>query len=415
MDSVVLLDLLVAAKCDVTIAHCNFQLRGDAADGDELWVKQLADRYQVPVFVKRFSTNNYAIERGVSIQMAARALRYAWFDQLLTEHNLDVVATAHHLNDSIETVILNLVRGTGLTGLTGISPGHGKIVRPLISFRRSDVENYAREHQLAWREDSSNGTDDYGRNFVRHQIIPKLRELNPSLEETFARTLQRMRAAEALAEDGLLQLKEKWITVRPGSLMIDKAVLTVSHAPAILYEFLKAFGFNFAQCEAIAKAGAGHSGKIFAAGEHQLTIDRSALIVHFKTGKPGCIEIPALPFEGVLGEWRMHGREITGTEIIRDRLAACVDLSLLRFPLVWRAWKDGDMFHPLGMTGSKKVSDFLIDGKVPVHEKDSVTVLESEGSIVWIAGFRPDNRFRVTHQTRTMAMFRLERKEYTGG
>jgi tRNA(Ile)-lysidine synthase len=203
LDSIVLLELLVKSGCPVGIAHVNFQLRGEESDQDEAFVVELANTYRVPVFVNHFDTKNYATATGVSIQMAARELRYDWFFDLLSSEEYDCLATAHHLNDNLETVLINFTRGTGLTGLKGMQSTTGKIIRPLLDFSRTQLEDFAKINNLAWREDSSNATDDYGRNFVRHRVIPKLKELNPSLEETFTRNIQRWSAAKELMDLGI--------------------------------------------------------------------------------------------------------------------------------------------------------------------------------------------------------------------
>jgi len=408
LDSMVLLELLAKSGCTVGIAHVNFQLRGGESDLDEAFVVELANAYKVPVYVKRFETKNYATTNGISIQMAARELRYDWFNELLNSEAYDCLATAHHLNDNLETVLINFTRGTGLTGLSGMQTKNGKVIRPLLNFSRMQIEDFAKTNHLAWREDSSNITDDYGRNFIRHQVIPKLKELNPSLEETFVRNRERLSAARELMDLGIHQIKRQYRFNENGQVKILKSLFEQFQRPAILWELIKEFGFKLEECEKIVEASKGHSGKRFLSPQYQLIVDREALIITSHPVQWNPIQIEEDQEQALFGCWGLNLSTEKEWKIDRDPFIALIDKDKLSHPLVWRLWKEGDYFFPLGMDQKKKVSDFLIDSKVSVSDKDHVTVLESGGEIIWLAGFRIDNRFKITEKTKYALALRLK-------
>ena len=409
LDSTVLLNLFVELKCTVAIAHANFQLRGSESEGDEAWVRQMALDFQLPFYTHRFETNNYATENGLSIQMAARDLRYAWFDVLCKTEGYDYVATAHHLNDNLETVLLNFTRGTGLTGLQGIPQKNDRIIRPLLSFTRKEIEDYAKDHQLAWREDSSNATDDYSRNFIRHQVVPKLQELNPSIEETFGRNAERLQAAGELVQNELNRLRETTVHVEGRQIKINKVLIqSFQHPAPVLLELIRDYGFNLDQCFEMVLAVQGQPGKHFLSTTHQLVIDREHLIISIHRTDIAEVYIEAGAKEVMLGPLVMKISKAAHPPNDRDQKTAVLDGEKLQFPLVWRTWRYGDAFFPLGMDHRKKLSDFLVDNKVSLTDKEQVTVLESRGEIVWVAGYRIDNRFKASDSTRTFAVFSLD-------
>lgn len=410
LDSIVLLDLFVHAGCKVGVAHANFQLRGEESDKDEAFVIQLGARYQVPVFVKRFDTKNYATENGMSIQMAARELRYDWFRQLLVEKRYDYLATAHHLNDSIETILINLTRGTGLQGLIGIQPERGSIIRPLAYFTREQIEAYGRASNLQWREDSSNSSDDYTRNFIRHQVIPKLKEINPSLEETFTRNMQRWSAAKELMDLGIGKIKREYLLNEGGQIKISKSLFAQFKQPAILWELIKECGFTIEDCDKIVIASEGQSGKRFLSSEFQLVIDRELLIITPLPVQWSDVQVQDDQTEANLGSWELKVATEKNWSIQSDPFVALIDRDKLIYPLTWRLWREGDYFFPLGMDNKKKISDFLIDSKIAISDKDHVTVVESAGEIVWIVGYRIDNRFKITDNTKSATVFRCVSK-----
>ncbi|QOI97612.1 MAG: tRNA lysidine(34) synthetase TilS [Flammeovirgaceae bacterium] len=407
IDSMVMLDLFFAAGYPVGVAHANFQLRGAESEQDELFVKAVCQHKGIPFFARQFNTTEYAALNNLSIQMAARELRYAWFDELLEKENYNYLSTAHHLNDSIETVLLNWIHGGASEGLLGIPVKNNHIIRPLLFASRKMIETYATEKKLVWREDASNQTDDYPRNFLRHQVVPKLQALNPSLEETFQLGLEKLKAGHALETLAVNQLREAYFKAEESKVIIRKEVFEKIQHPLMLWYLLREYHFTPAVCYDVVQALRAQPGKRFLSPTHQLVIDRTTLIItpHKKFWQP--VEITSVQATASLGPWDMTIEPVTGKAISADAGSALLDKDLVKFPLVWRTWKPGDFFYPLGMTHKKKISDFLIDNKVPLSDKPHVTVLESAGQIMWVVGYRIDNRFKVTAATQQALQFTL--------
>ncbi len=399
LDSMVMLHLSQTCGFLVGVAHVNFQLRGAESEADEQFVKNYCAVHNIPIFVQRFQTNNYAMERKLSIQMAARELRYAWFDELLNKEGFRYVATAHHLNDSLETVLINLARGTGIEGMVGIPVKSGNRIRPLLFATKSEIENYAAEEGIAWRDDSSNMTDDYQRNFIRHQIIPALKKVNPALDNTFRETVSKIRGELALLQQDLVVWKkEHW--VQDGQVIrIKKNGVSFEGGAARLWHGIKPLGFSYTQCEDILRALHGQSGKQFITPTHKLVVDRDFLVITAQREIPEGVVIEPKQEKAVLGTYEMRIQITYELTPSVQSGVALLDADKLKFPLIWRKWKPGDYFFPLGMTHRKKISDFLIDNKISVGEKDSLTVLESGGEIVWVVGHRIDNRYKLTPVT----------------
>lgn len=406
-DSMVMAHLFQLCNYSFSVAHVNFQLRGEDSDRDEQFVKDWCSQYKIPVFSQRVETNNYATENKLSVQMAARDLRYAWFNEVLNQNGFQYVVTAHHLNDSIETVLINLARGTGLEGLTGISAKSGNLIRPLLFATRAELENYAAQHEIAWREDSSNVSDDYQRNFIRHHIIPAFKKLNPSFEETIKETLTKIKSEFSLLEADLKVWKEENLFNENHIIKIKKSGLEFPESAARLWHCIKDFGFRFSACEDIVRALHGQSGKHFLTHSHKLIVDRDFLELTTINDTWTQVSIEHEQDSATLGPWRIEILRSNNTEPSGNLSEASVDLEKLSFPLVWRKWGAGDSFYPLGMSQRKKISDFLIDRKVSVGEKDSITVLESNDRIVWVAGHRIDNRFRLTESTNRVITFSI--------
>lgn len=404
LDSMVMLHLFKEVGYSVAVAHCNFQLRGSESDEDEAFIKQTCERLLVPVYTRRFETEKYATQNGVSIQMAARELRYAWFDEVLEQHRYDRLATAHHSNDSIETVLLNWVHGASLEGFSGIPIKNGRTIRPMLFSTRSAIEKYALENQLTWREDCSNQTDDYQRNFLRHQVIPKLLELNPSLESTLQRGLRKIKDEQFFFKEQLAQWKRDHVKQEGTEIrMTKKSFINAT----LLWLVIKEYGFNFDQCEEVAKVLHGQSGKRFLSPSHQLTIDRDDLILSPHEDFWVDVTIMQGQSSAYLGSWDMDIENPVSMDPVNDPNLALLDADKLTFPLCWRRWKSGDFFYPLGMEHKRKLSDFLIDKKVSLAEKNVVTVLESGGQVAWVVGYRIDNRFKITPQTRSALSFSI--------
>lgn len=408
LDSMVMLHLFNACGFSVSVAHVNFQLRGAESLGDEQFVKNWCAVHTIPFFVNHFETNNYAIEKKMSIQMAARELRYSWFEEILKRESIRYVATAHHLSDSLETVLINLARGTGMEGMAGIPIKNGSRIRPLLFASREEIENYAADESIAWREDRSNLTDDYQRNFIRHQIIPALKKVNPSLEDTFKETVSKIQSELNILNYDLKAWKKDNWEEEGETIRIRKKGFIPDEGAARLWHCIKSFGFSYSQCEDILRALHGQSGKLFLAINNKLVVDREFLIITPERGRVEEVIIELNHESVVLGLYEMR---ISGTreqKLTSNPNVAMLDADRLTFPLVWRKWRAGDYFFPLGMDHRKKISDFLIDTKISVGEKDFVTVLESGGEIAWLVGHRIDNRFKITPQTNDSLTFFIQ-------
>jgi tRNA(Ile)-lysidine synthase len=411
MDSMVMLHLIRQLGYQVGVAHCNFQLRGAESDEDENFVRRKCRQWDIAFYSHRFDTKNYATEKGLSTQMAARELRYAWFDELLQKEGFDYLATAHHLNDSIETILLNLTKGAGLDGLMGIPAQNKKIIRPLLFATCEEIETYAAEEGVLWREDQSNQSDDYQRNFIRHQIVPKLKEINPSLEKTFQDTIYKLQGASEIVAASVEEWKLKHQKIEDDKIVLNKKGFAngANYNISILLEIIKPYGFNYDQCENIVKGINGQSGKRFLSSTHELIVDRESLILTEHQENWGQVNIESNQQEISLGNktLKFETADYSGLPI-SDKNQAIIDEGLMQFPITWRKWKPGDFFFPLGMKNRKKVSDFLIDEKVSMADKDSLTVLESNGQIVWVVGHRIDDRFKVTDKTNRVIKISLK-------
>ncbi len=413
VDSMVMLYLFIEAGFQVSVAHCNFQLRGNESDGDENFVKDACEVLNIPVFINHFYTETYGWENKLSTQMAARELRYAWFDFLLKENQFHALATGHHFDDSIETILLNWTKGSSLEGLAGIPVRNKKVIRPLLFATRSQVEKYASEKGIEWREDQSNLTDDYQRNFIRHQIVPKLKELNPSLESTLHIGVEKIQGDLELINHHTSEWKNQFLSLDGEKVIISKKGFDSFRQGAhLLWRCIREFGFNFEQAREIVLCINGQSGKQFLTASHKLVIDREKIIISPQVdflNDTTLIEIDQ--HLATLGYWKIVVRKMDDIITSFDNpLEAQLDADKITFPLVWRKWKAGDFFYPLGMDHRKKVSDFLIDNKVPLSEKDELTVLESNGKIVWVVGYRIDNRFKITDETKSSILFSVHRQ-----
>lgn len=408
LDSMVMLHLYHTAGFEIGVAHCNFQLRGKAANDDAMLVKETCAALNIPFYLNAFNTAEYALENGLSIQMAARELRYAWFEQLLDQHHYQYLATAHHLNDSMETVLLGWIHGGSLEAFCGIPVKNNRVVRPLLFASRESLSQYALASNVVWREDQSNQTDDYERNYIRHHVIPHLKELNPSLEQTVLRGFEKLGGDAELMFAGFEQWKNNFVTGTPSRIQVAKKGLDQNkHAPTILWRLLRLFGFNLDVCHDIVESIQAQSGKKFLSATHVLAIDRDTLVMTpLHSGAAETI-IDADQKHATLRLWKLNIARKEQPVITSSPLEASLDQALLKFPLRWRKWRAGDAFYPLGSNHRKKLSDFLIDMKVAVPDKENVTVLESDGEIVWVVGYRIDHRFRITDQTRQAITFLL--------
>ena len=422
IDSVVMCELFHKSKLNFAIAHCNFQLRGKESDADELFVKQLANKYNVSFFCKRFNTSAYADKKKSSIQMAARELRYEWFEEIRKKENFEYIATAHHQDDSIETFFINLIRGTGISGLHGILPKQGKIIRPLLFTNRNEIETFAKKNKLQHREDSSNASDKYSRNKLRHHVMPVLKELNPALGSTINDTIQRLRDVELIYKNEIENKRKEIVKASPQPSPKErettaknnvanqctisiKKLKTLPSYSTYLYEFLKPYNFNASTVESIIVGLNGESGKQFFSDTHRLIKDRDLLIIENTSGikyQVLSIKIKKDQKEFAIDGIKLNFKALSKLPTSDFRLPTCaaIDFEKLNFPLEVRKWKKGDVFYPLGMKGKKKLSDFFIDKKLSISQKENTWLLTSKGKIVWVIGLRMDERFKITDKTK---------------
>lgn len=397
-DSVALLSVLCELGYTCMAAHCNFHLRGEESNRDEMFVRRFTENLSVPFYKVDFQTNEYAADNRISIEMAARELRYQWFEQLRVELSAQAIAVAHHEQDNVETVLLNLIRGTGIKGLTGMSPRNGLVVRPLLTVKRADILAWLNRREVAYVTDSTNLADEYTRNFLRIRVIPLLEKLNPSVSQAIIRTADNLSETEAIYAYALEEIKKK---VQTGKDTLLIAPLLNTPAPkTVLYELLKPYGFNRSVVNDIFSVLQGESGKRFFSDEFQLLKDRDRLLI-----KP-LTESVAAGGDQLLYE---NDTRITdpiqltlkyepfqeGLSISKDKHIATLDPDKLAFPLSLRRWREGDWFVPFGMKGRKKLSDYFTDRKLSLFEKENIWLLCSGDNIVWIIGERIDNRFCV--------------------
>ncbi len=409
VDSMVLMRLMAAEGYRFAVAHCNFQLRGLESDGDEHLVEEEARRYGVEYHSIHFDTEGVMAETGESMEMAARRLRYEWLDKLCVAHGYDVVAIAHHLDDSIETHFINMLRGTGLRGLTGIAMRNKRIVRPMLFATRKDILDYAIVNDIAFREDSSNRSMKYLRNRVRHEVVPKLTEINAQYASVMARNMMMLDQAQQYIDASIALVKRDALKVYDNGYRLDVSVIDdMLPRNFVIYEILNSeFGFRRESVENICSAlDDGVSGRRFYTSNMEAIVDRGSIIV-----MPRC-EADAAGDMLLIDEGdccHKYGEQVItfeylGVESIatlnQGANVALLDADKLVYPLSLRVWRDGDSFVPFGMKGRKKISDFLVDNKVSIVDKRQQLLLLSDDRVVWVVGRRIDNRYAVTNNTR---------------
>lgn len=407
IDSMVLLELCLLAKLDIRAAHCNFQLRGDESDEDEKFVKLQCEKKDVLLFVNRFDTKKFADDLKLSIQVVARNLRYDWFNTLLINNDYDYILTAHHLDDSLETFLINFTRASGLDGLTGIPQQNGNIIRPLLIFSREEIETFAKKNNIQWREDSSNASDKYLRNKLRHEVIPILKELNPSLLSSFESTISNLQQAQTMVDDASRIVYRKVVEDIDYQKRINLTeLMQLPNYPAYLYQWLEPFGFSdWPSINELVKA---QSGKQIHSQKHTLLKDRNELIVFPKQKNEGSEQF--LIEEGkkeVKFPLKMTFSNVDGISVQATN-TIFVDEEKIQFPLQIRKWQEGDLFYPFGMNGSKKLSKYFKDEKLSLLDKSETWLLCSDDQIVWVIGKRQDDRFKVTKQTTKIIQIQLE-------
>lgn len=398
-DSVALLRVLHALGYSCECAHCNFHLRGEESDRDEAFVQQLCKTHQIKLHIKHFDTDTYAKSHQLSIEMAARELRYEWFESLRQELNAQVIAVAHHRDDSVETFMLNLIRGTGINGLKGIAPQNGWIVRPLLQVSREDIIDYLQEILQDYVTDSTNLQDVYVRNKIRLSILPLMKEINPSIMETIQDTSMRLAdVASIYHQERKKTLEHSVIKVSDHfqRISIDKILMDIAPA-SLLFELLSPLGFNISQIKDIHRSlEHSQAGKRFISKNWELIRDREDLLIQ------------RIDSECIVPELIVQEIERTASFILpKDKHIACLDADKVKLPLTIRKWQVGDKFIPFGMNGKKKISDYMTDKKFSLFQKESQYVVCSEDKIVWLVNERCDNRYRITDQTRRILLLKI--------
>jgi len=425
IDSMVLADLLLKAKVVFVAAHCNFHLRDEESDGDDWFVRKFAEKHGIQCYVKHFETVKYAANHGISIEMAARDLRYAWFEQLRQQLGYDKIAVAHHADDQAETFFINLLRGAGLRGLKGMQPQNGVIIRPLLWASREQIRQYAVENHITWREDHTNAESVYLRNKIRNQLLPVFDELHPEARQGLYKSLDHLASENELYRE-LLKEKLNQIIERDGdvqSLPYSKLVKAKVPEPVegpterscsfqLLFEWLRDFGFNTDQCRFIYEAIGTGVGNQYNSPTHRVFIGRDELqLSEIKSVEDDEIQIE-IGEEEIFSpvHLQLSKLEKTADFVIDKSLeVAQLDYDKIHFPLTLRHWQHGDRFYPLGMKGSKLLSDFFVDQKFTEWQKQNVWLLVSaDGDILWVVGQRIDDRYKVTVETKSV--FRCEMK-----
>ncbi len=406
-DSVVMADLFSECGYDFGIAHCNFKLRGEESDRDELFVKDLAKRKGVDFYTKEFDTRGFAEKNKLSIQMAARQLRYDWFDLLAGQGGYPCYASAHHLDDQIETFFINLFRGTGISGLHGIKPKQGKLIRPLLFARRSEIENFAAKNGIAFREDSSNKKTDYLRNNIRHNLIPVLQGIKPGFPDVMEQNIVRFSQAGEIYRNEIETQKKRVLQKENKEVKINVQRLEkLKPLEAYLYEFLVPYGFSMANTKDIVESLKSGPGRRFFSNSHILVRDREYLIIrekgNGKSNREYRIELSENFTSGPLKLKLEKFEQYPGFSFAKNEKTASLDFDKLTFPLILRKWEKGDSFFPLGMNNKKLLSDFFTDNKFSLFEKGDVWLLTSDNKVAWIIGHRIDNRFKVDKTTKSI-------------
>lgn len=397
MDSVVLTHLISKMKFEFALAHCNFSLRGKESDTDEMFVIGLAKQLNVPVFAETFDTEKYAEKNHLSIQLAARELRYNWFEELLENFEYDYVLTGHHLDDDLETFFINFSRGTGLRGLTGIPVNNDKIVRPLLRFSREEIAEWVKLEDVKWREDRTNLESEYLRNKIRLEVVPPLKEANSSLLQNFQTTQQNLKSAERLIEDYMALIFNLAVTKDQNMYSIDiQKLKELPNTEALLYELLNGFGFT--EWNDVVDLMDAQTGKQLFSKTHRLLKNRDELLLTEIT-KNGEGAVVSVPKDGIESPIHLHIEQVNKMEQAADHIIY-VDFNQLEFPLTLRKKKAGDVFHPFGMKGKKKLSKYFKDEKFSIFQKENTWLLCSGNKIVWVINHRMDSRFKVEAETK---------------
>ncbi len=401
-DSVVLADLLFENGFDFGLAHCNFKLRGDESDKDEIFCNDLAKKYNTKIFTTSFQTAEFAAQNKQSIELAARNLRYKWFEKIKTENNYKYIATAHHLNDNIETFFLKIIAGTGIRGFAGIKMKNKNIVRPLLFAKKSEIENYCSENKIDFRTDNSNFDNKYTRNKLRINILPLFLEINPNFENAFAKNFEIISDIQKIYNKSVKKYYKKCVEIEGKYTKINIKKLQNSKTPkAYLYEFIRKFGYNYSDVSDIFNSLNNQSGKIFYSKNFSLLKDRDYIFIkENEESKNMFIEILYFKNSNNLKGFNFEIIENPETNILpENNKTAFFDAEKIEFPIIIRNTVNGDFFYPLGMKNKKNLSDFFTDLKLNIFEKQDSLVMESNEKIFWIVDKRIDDRFKITQKT----------------
>ena len=415
IDSMVMADLFLQAGIKTGVAHCNFCLRGCESDRDEEMVKKFAGKNKIPFYSKRFKTEEYAEKNGISIQMAARELRYRWFEEVRSRNGYDSVAVAHNMNDNIETVLINLTRGTGIAGLTGMKPAGNMIIRPLLFATREKIEKYCRSRRICYREDKSNAETKYTRNKIRHLVIPVLKEINPSVEATISETAGRLSGINDIVNNLTDNLRKDLFRIEDDMLTVSiRKIKPFMSNRTMAYELFRPYGITNMNLRDFYKIMDGRTGGQLFTESHRLIKNRQEIVI------TNLSELKNDTFTAETAAQLKNAQCLASVKtinvkrsfpVLHDDSTATLDFHKLTFPLIIRRWNPGDFFYPFGMKQKKKLSDYFIDRKFSRIEKEKALILESDGRIVWIIGERIDNRFRITDLTKKALILRTQRSK----
>ncbi|PVH26106.1 tRNA lysidine(34) synthetase TilS [Sphingobacterium corticibacter] len=407
-DSMLMAFLLWKLGYQIAIAHCNFQLRDAESDLDEQLVRQFAEERGIPFYHISFETQRYAEEQQLSIQMSARALRYQWFEELRTAHDFAAIAVAHHQQDHIETVFINLARGTGLRGLRGIAPKRDRIIRPILWMSHEEIVQTVAQYHVPYRDDQSNFSNKYTRNKVRLDILPQFRALQPQFDQVMLENIERFTDSYNLLQRLTDTIRQQLFIAAVNRTEIDKnSLLTYVKDIPLLYELFRPYHFEKNILADLANTDLSHIGSRFESDSHVIVVDRTQVFLYDKN------LVPLETYELQQDDTKVHiaARTLSlsisiDTSLNLARNVAKVDFANLVFPLTVRSWSQGDRFMPLGMNASKKISDFFIQKKIPLLEKDQIPLLvNGNGEIIWVVGYQLDNRYRIKENTKKVATF----------
>lgn len=415
IDSMVMAHMFLAIKTDFGIAHCNFSLRGKESDKDEDFVKQFAESHGIPFFSERFDTSGFASEKGISIQMAARDLRYRWFEEICLRNNYSLVSVAHNLNDNVETFLINLSRGTGIAGLNGMKSKNKKIIRPLLFATRKAIIDYSNQNHVDYREDKSNAETKYTRNKIRHVIIPGFKEINPSFETTITETAERLNEINEIITAHISGVRDKICIIRDDTIAFKiNALQGLTPKLTLLFELFRPYGIGKGQMDDLLKLIKGKTGSQLITPGYRLINNRKEILVSKReVFSENYFEISSAEdfskfSENISAEIKPINKDFS---IPSSSNIACLDADKLSYPMVIRKWKHGDSFYPLGMKQKKKLSDYFVDNKYSFFRKEHSRILESEGKIVWILNDRIDNRFKILPSTQNALIIEVQNPE----